>query len=249
VALLHKDSTGGYGVSFPDFPGCISAGDTWESGVDNAVQALRFHTEGMIADGQTVPDPRSLDELRQDPESAEDFRDAVVTLIPLLPPRGKQERVNVSLDGNLLREIDKAADAQGLTRSSFLAEGARLLLGIGSPSEPHGPHGAIFPIASLTSDMLKAALSGTSYELGHVSLSHGPLVGTLVVGSAPTSMEEPSKFANLVASGRQGVIGSVRPAAFFPVDDLAASSRAEGIGGKSRAKAPRRKPKHSKDRS
>jgi hypothetical protein len=28
VALVHKDEGTSYGVSFPDFPGCISAGDT-----------------------------------------------------------------------------------------------------------------------------------------------------------------------------------------------------------------------------
>jgi hypothetical protein len=27
VGLLHKDADSDYGVSFPDFPGCITAGD------------------------------------------------------------------------------------------------------------------------------------------------------------------------------------------------------------------------------
>jgi predicted RNase H-like HicB family nuclease len=28
IALVHKDNGTSYGVSFPDVPGCISAGDT-----------------------------------------------------------------------------------------------------------------------------------------------------------------------------------------------------------------------------
>ena len=28
IALIHKDADSGYGVSFPDFSGCISAGQT-----------------------------------------------------------------------------------------------------------------------------------------------------------------------------------------------------------------------------
>ena len=30
IALVHKDKDTSYGVSFPDVPGCISAGDTFE---------------------------------------------------------------------------------------------------------------------------------------------------------------------------------------------------------------------------
>ena len=30
IALVHKDTDTSYGVSFPDLPGCISAGDTFE---------------------------------------------------------------------------------------------------------------------------------------------------------------------------------------------------------------------------
>jgi len=30
IALIHKEENSDYGVSFPDFPGCISAGETLE---------------------------------------------------------------------------------------------------------------------------------------------------------------------------------------------------------------------------
>jgi hypothetical protein len=40
IALMHKDEGTSYGVSFPDVPGCISAGDTFEEAVSNAAEAL-----------------------------------------------------------------------------------------------------------------------------------------------------------------------------------------------------------------
>ena len=36
LALVHKDEGTSYGVSFPDVPGCISAGDTFEEAVADA---------------------------------------------------------------------------------------------------------------------------------------------------------------------------------------------------------------------
>jgi len=135
IALIHRGETGSWGVSFPDFPGCISAADTFEEIVDAAARALRFHVEGMIEDGDAIPAPRSLEDLRADPEFAEDFADAIVSLVPLLPPRARPMRVNVSLDANLLIEIDAKAAELGMNRSEFLAEAAkRLIIG---PAE-HG---------------------------------------------------------------------------------------------------------------
>src|SRR3569833_1554860 len=49
IALVHKDEGTSYGVSFPDVPGCISAGDTFEEAVANAVQALAGHFAAMRA--------------------------------------------------------------------------------------------------------------------------------------------------------------------------------------------------------
>jgi predicted RNase H-like HicB family nuclease len=83
--LVHKDEGTNYGVSFPDVPGCISAGDTFEEAVANAAEALAGHFAAMRTDGETIPAPRSFEELRRDPEFAEDRADAIVTMVM---PRG-----------------------------------------------------------------------------------------------------------------------------------------------------------------
>jgi predicted RNase H-like HicB family nuclease len=81
IALVHKDEGTSYGVSFPDVPGCISAGDTFEEAVANAAEALSGHFAAMRADGETVPSPRRFEDLKRDPEFAEDSAGAVVTMV------------------------------------------------------------------------------------------------------------------------------------------------------------------------
>ena len=81
IALVHKDEGTSYGVNFPDLPGCISAGDTFEEAVANAAEALAAHLALMRADGDTIPAPRSFDELKRDREFLADAADAIVTVV------------------------------------------------------------------------------------------------------------------------------------------------------------------------
>ncbi len=81
IALVHKDEGTSYGVSFPDVPGCISAGDTFEEAIDNASQALAGHLAVMEADGDPIPHARSLEELKRDAEFVDNSIDAVVAFV------------------------------------------------------------------------------------------------------------------------------------------------------------------------
>lgn len=122
-ALIHQQG-GAYGVSFPDFPGCISGGETLDEAMVRARHTLAFHVAAMIEDGEPLPLPRSLCDLRRDPDFLADSAEAVVALVPVdLPARSV--RVNISLDETLLDQIDRAARARGETRSGFLASAAR----------------------------------------------------------------------------------------------------------------------------
>jgi predicted RNase H-like HicB family nuclease len=55
LAHVHKDAGSDFGVSFPDFPGCVSAGSTLEEARAMAAEALALHIEGLRADGETIP--------------------------------------------------------------------------------------------------------------------------------------------------------------------------------------------------
>jgi predicted RNase H-like HicB family nuclease len=87
IALVHKDKDTSYSVSFPDVPGCISAGDTFEEAIDNASVALAGHLAIMEVDGDPIPNARSLEELKQDAEFVDDSINAVVAFVV---PQGDQ---------------------------------------------------------------------------------------------------------------------------------------------------------------
>ncbi len=63
IALIHKDVHSDYGVSFPDFPGVISAGRDLEEARKMAAEALALHLAGLAADGQPAPEPTSFEEV------------------------------------------------------------------------------------------------------------------------------------------------------------------------------------------
>ena len=54
VALIHKDADSDFGVSFPDFPGLATAGHTLDEARAMAEEALAFHVEGMVEDGDAT---------------------------------------------------------------------------------------------------------------------------------------------------------------------------------------------------
>ncbi len=77
IALIHKDAGSDYGVSFPDLPGCISAGATLDEARTMAAEALALHLDGLAEDGETPPRPSSLQTVMADALN----RDAVAVLI------------------------------------------------------------------------------------------------------------------------------------------------------------------------
>jgi len=124
VALLRKDEGSDYGVEFPDFPGCVTAGRSHDEAREMASEALELHIEGMQEDGKAIPKPSSLDDIMADPESAS----AVVFLVEIAGHPVKSVRINVMLPADLIEAIDKATS----NRSRFLAEAARQKLRRGS---------------------------------------------------------------------------------------------------------------------
>jgi len=123
IALIHKDEDSAYGVSFPDFPGCIAAGDTFDEAMAMAKEAL--------GDGEKLPTPSTFEQIRADKKAwwAEDLDEAEIARVPLVIDIVAPKRVNISLNSSLLNAIDQAAKEQGMTRSAFLASAALQRLG------------------------------------------------------------------------------------------------------------------------
>jgi predicted RNase H-like HicB family nuclease len=124
VALVHRENES-YGMSFPDLPGCVSAAASLDELLLDGKEALDLHVEMMLQDGEPMPEFRSLDALRIDPEFAEDFATAeLVTLLPVDIP-GRAVKVTITMEEHLLLRLNKAAERQGYTRSGFIAEAVR----------------------------------------------------------------------------------------------------------------------------
>lgn len=122
--VLHKDAESEYGVTVPDVPGCFSAGATFSEALENIHEALALHFEGLVADGEALPQAREVDVHLDDP----DYAGGVWAVVDfdLTPYLGKSVRFNATLPENLLQRIDDVVkkDHRYASRSGFLATAA-----------------------------------------------------------------------------------------------------------------------------
>lgn len=119
IAYLHKDKNSDYGVSFPDFPGCITAGRTLDEASRMAQEALALHMQGMIEDGDPIPGPSKLDDIAKDAAKL----GAIAFMVKAESPDATV-RVNITARESQLKKIDDLAEAAGLTRSGYMVRAA-----------------------------------------------------------------------------------------------------------------------------
>ena len=119
IAYLHKDRDSDYGVSFPDFPGCITAGKTLDEASRMAAEALALHIQGMIEDGDAVAEPSKLDEIAKDAAK----HGAIAFMIRVDAPDATV-RVNITARESQIEKIDALAEAAGMTRSGYMVRAA-----------------------------------------------------------------------------------------------------------------------------
>lgn len=124
IALIHKDADSDYGVSFPDLPGVISAGTTLDEARTMAAEALALHLEGLVEDGDAIPEPSSLEAIM----STQENRNGVAVLIPAPAVGVKSVRINITMPADILDQIDRYAEREGFTRSGFLTQAAKKVM-------------------------------------------------------------------------------------------------------------------------
>lgn len=54
MEIVEDREEGGFVVSFPELPGCITCGETLETAVANAQDAKKAWLEAALADGVTI---------------------------------------------------------------------------------------------------------------------------------------------------------------------------------------------------
>ena len=128
IGLIHKEAKSDYGVSFPDFPGVVTAGKDLDDARAMAEEALALHIDGLLEDGEAIPEASSLEQVMSDPDN----KDGVAILVAVKTEAVKSVRVNVTLPEDVLAQIDKFAKERGLSRSGFLAQAAKKALEVGT---------------------------------------------------------------------------------------------------------------------
>ena len=125
--VIHKDKDSDYGVTVPDLPGCFSAGSTLDEALAMAREAIELHLEGLIEEGEAIPDPGSIEQHRRDPR----YRGGVwaVVSIPQSDIPEKAKRINITMPRRVLEAVDRFAIAHRQTRSGLLTRAAAAFVG------------------------------------------------------------------------------------------------------------------------
>jgi len=61
TVILERESDGGFVVSVPVLPGCVSQGDTRAEAMANIAEAVELYVEDCLAAGDPVPQEDSLE--------------------------------------------------------------------------------------------------------------------------------------------------------------------------------------------
>lgn len=118
--VLHKDKDSDYGVTFPDLPGCFSAGSSIEEALAMAQEAAECHIEGLLIDSEPVPIATSIEKHKNN----SNYKNGLWALIEidLTKLSLKSKRINITLPERLLTAVDHFAKRHGETRSGLLAQ-------------------------------------------------------------------------------------------------------------------------------
>jgi predicted RNase H-like HicB family nuclease len=113
IALVEEDG-GNYGVVFPDLPGVVSAGTSFDDAVKNAHEIVAY-----CAQTRKLPKPRSLEEIEKSWKDWQEWKKNyhfVVTYVSVIPVTTKARRINIVMDEGLLARLDRVTK----NRSEFI---------------------------------------------------------------------------------------------------------------------------------
>lgn len=125
--VIHKDEDSDYGVAVPDLPGCFSAGSTLDEAIAMAREATELHLEGLIEEGQVIPQPGRIEDHQANP----DYAGGCWAVVEVDPAKLRQEakRVNITMPRRVLDAVDRYAAEHNVTRSGLLTEAAVAYIG------------------------------------------------------------------------------------------------------------------------
>lgn len=125
LAVLEPSSDGGYGVFFPDLPGCVSYGRTIEEAQEMAAEAAGLHVYSMESDADELPAPSTI-------LSTEDTEGCIVSPVTIFPDLVKNEMDNKRVKTNITLPawLKRIAEEKGVNYSRILETALMDFLGI-----------------------------------------------------------------------------------------------------------------------
>lgn len=121
--IIHKDENNDFGVMIPDIPGCFSAGNSYEEALQNAIEGIECHLEGLLLDNESLPVASNIDKWMHHL----DYQGGIWAFvdIDLSQISGKVKRVNITLPERILKLIDLYGKSHAIkNRSAFLTDAA-----------------------------------------------------------------------------------------------------------------------------
>ncbi|WP_404941557.1 type II toxin-antitoxin system HicB family antitoxin [Pseudomonas danubii] len=128
ICIEWGDEHTATGIQIPDIPGAVTAGDTFETAYSAAIEVAHVMLEELARAGHAIPLPSPTRKHRANP----DFEGMGWGMleIDITPYLGKTEKVNVTLPGYVIQQIDRFVREHNIkSRSSFLADAAMEKLG------------------------------------------------------------------------------------------------------------------------
>jgi predicted RNase H-like HicB family nuclease len=118
-AVFDPNENGGYTVTFPDLPGCVTEGDNLDEALLMAAEAMALHLYGMERDGDEIPEPSKPSDVTL-PEDVD--KDAFVTLVQARTEPIRDELQNRAVKKTLTipQWLNDAAEKEGINFSQTL---------------------------------------------------------------------------------------------------------------------------------
>lgn len=121
----------GYSVYFPDLPGCITCGSSFEVAQQQAADVLSLHIYGIEKDGNELPEPSKKPII--DPATTEGYLVSLVTVFPDMV-RDELDNKRVKTNVTLPSWLKDVAEQQNVNYSRILETALKDYLGIRSNS-------------------------------------------------------------------------------------------------------------------
>ncbi len=125
--ILPKKGETAVGVVFPDIPDCYTSGENIDHAYRMAAEILQIRIDEMKAAGETVPAPRTPEQIKTGWKGWKEWTDGEEYAFVYVPyvPESKPRKYSLYLDSTLMARVDAVTD----NRSAFFAKAAERMLG------------------------------------------------------------------------------------------------------------------------